>query len=74
MTEDAVNLDMETIEISDSSLNLACSVVYARFKRKTGTYSCQIVLARSKFVPKCMSIPRAELFAAVLNSSDMLSV
>ena len=67
--EDAVNLDMETIEISDSSLYLACSVVYARFKRKLGLYSCQILFARSKVVPKGWNVPRAELFAAVLSAS-----
>ena len=60
---------METCEISDSSLNLACSAVYARFKRKNGLYSCQLVFARSKVVPKGMSIPRGELYAAVLNAS-----
>ena len=32
--EDAVNLEMETCEIWDSSLDLAFSAVYARFKRK----------------------------------------
>ena len=67
--EDAVNLEMETCKISDSSLNLACSAVYARFKRKNGLYSCQLVFARSKVVPKGRSIPRAELYAAVLNAS-----
>ena len=65
--EDAINLDIETLEMSDSSLNIACSAIYARFKRKNGLYSCQLVFARSKIVPDGMTIPRAELFAAVLN-------
>ena len=60
--EDAVNLDMETIEMSDSSLSLACSAIYARFKRRNGSYSCQLV------VPCGYTIARAELFAAVLNA------
>ena len=38
--EDAVNLDMETIEMSDSSLSLACSAIYARVTRRNGSYSC----------------------------------
>ena len=67
--EDAVNLDMETIEMSDASPNLACSAVYARFRRKNGGYSNQLLFARSKIIPKGMSIPRAELFAAVLNAT-----
>ena len=46
--EDAVNLDMETIEISDSSLHLACYVVYARFKRKMGLYSTFVCTVESR--------------------------
>ena len=67
--EDALNLDMETIEMADASLEMACSVVYARFKRKNGQYSCQLIFARSKTVPTDMTIPRAELLAAILNAS-----
>ena len=33
LPEDAVRLDMETLEMADASLNMACSAVYARFKR-----------------------------------------
>ena len=67
--DDAINLDMETIEMSDASQNLACSALYARFKRKNGLHSCQLLFARSKVLPKNMSIPRSELFAAVLNAT-----
>ena len=67
--EDAVNLDIETIEMADSSLNIACSAVYVRFKRKNGFYSCQLIFARSKIIPENTSIPRAELIAAVLNAT-----
>ena len=38
---DAVNLDVETIDIADASENLVCSAIYARFLRKDGTDSCQ---------------------------------
>ena len=67
--EDAINLDVETIEMADASLEIACVAIYARFKRKNGSYSCQLIFARSKILPKGMSIPRAELFAAGLNAS-----
>ena len=67
--EDAVNLDMDTLEMSDASLDMACSVVYVRFKRKNGLYSCQLVFAKSKIIPEGMSIPRAELLAAQLNAT-----
>ena len=66
---DAVSLDMETIDLGDASDSLVCSAIYARFLRKNGEYSCQLIFARSKLVPKGMSIPRAELFAAHLNAS-----
>ena len=55
--------------MSDASQNLACSALYARFKRKNGLHSCQLLFARSKVLPKNMSIPRSELFAAVLNAT-----
>ena len=67
--EDAVNLDMETLEMADASLEMACSVVYVRIRRKNGNYSCQNVFAKSKIIPDGMSIPRAELVAATLNAS-----
>ena len=69
MPDDAINLDMETIEMSNASQDLACSALYARFERKNGLYSCQLLFARSKVLPKNMSIPRGELFAAVLNAT-----
>ena len=38
------------------------------FKQRTGEYSCQLVFARSRVIPKGMPQPRAELYAALLNS------
>ena len=66
--EDAVNLDIETLEMADASLEMACAATYARFKRKSGSFSCQLVFAKTKIVPEGMSIPRAELMAASLNA------
>ena len=67
--EDAVSLDVSTIEFGDASENLYCAAIYARFLRKDGSYSCQLIFSRSKLVPKGMSIPRAELLAAHLNAT-----
>ena len=67
--EDALNLDIETIECADASQNLICSATYARFKRKSGSYSCQLLLGKSKIVPPGTIISRAELFGADLNAS-----
>ena len=67
--EDALNLDIETIDVADASNDLMCCAIYSRFKLKSGGYSCQLVFARSKLVPDDMSMPRAELSAALLNAS-----
>ena len=66
--EDAVSLDIDTLDCADASSSLVCIAIYARILRKNGEYSCQLVFSRSKLIPTGMSIPRAELFAANINS------
>ena len=44
--EDAVNLDITTIDFGDASKRMACVAIYVRFQRKNGQYSCQLVLSR----------------------------
>lgn len=66
---DAVDLNMETIDTADASESLICVAIYVRFKLKTGDYSCQLILARSKLLPKDTTIPRGELMAATMNAS-----
>ena len=66
--ENAVNLDVETINVADAGDNLICAAVYARYKLKSGKYSCQLIFARTKVVHD-LTTPRAELEAAVLNAS-----
>ena len=65
---DALNLDIETIEIADAGERLICAAIYVRFKRRNGTHSCQLIMARTKVIHD-LSIPRAELEAALLNTS-----
>ena len=65
---DALNLDIETLEMAAASEKLICSAVYARFERLGRGYSCQLIFARNKIVHD-ITIPRAELDAAVLNVS-----
>ena len=50
------------------AINLVCAAVYARFKRRDGSYSCQLIFARTKIVHD-ITIPRAELVTALLNAS-----
>ena len=66
--EDAINLDIETVDFGDASTSLICAAVYARFKLKSGGYSCQLVFSKSKVVPVNTTMPRAELCAALLNA------
>ena len=66
---DAINLDIDTIDTGDASSSLACAVIYARFRKRDGTFSCQLVFARSKLIPEGMTLPRAELLAASLNAT-----
>ena len=73
MPSDPVNLCVETIDMAGASSNLICAAVYARFKRKNDSYSCQLVFARLKLVPKDMSMQRTELMAASLNVSTVSS-
>ena len=67
--EDAVNLELSTIDFADASKSsLICVSIYARFKRQCGSYSSQLVLSRSKLVPDGTTQPRAELLAALINT------
>lgn len=66
--EDAIDLNINTLDFGDASKSMVCSCVYARFKRRNGSYSCQLVFARTRVVPKDMSLPRAELYAALTNA------
>ncbi|XP_066914217.1 uncharacterized protein [Clytia hemisphaerica] len=65
--EDALNLDISTLDFGDASPSLACAAIYTRIQRRNGTYSSQLVFARSKLVPQPSTQPRAEMFAALIN-------
>ena len=67
--DDAINLDIETIDTGDASSKLICAAIYARFRRRDGTFSCQLVFARSKVLSEGISIPSAELVAAGMNTA-----
>ena len=67
VSEDAVNLDINTIDAADASNKMVCVAIYAGFLRRNGTYFCQLVFSRSKVVPDGLSQPRTELVAATLN-------
>ena len=63
---DAINLQLTTLDFGDASQDLICASIYARFKRKQGDYSCQLIFARSRLVPDEYTQPRGELYAALV--------
>ena len=65
--EDAINPDVNTLDLGDTSQSLVCMYIYARFLRKHGKYSCELVLSRTRVVPKWISQPRLEMYAALIN-------
>ena len=68
LPEDAVNLEINTIDAADGSNKLACVAIYAKILRRNGTYSCELVFSRSKVVPDGLSQSKAELLATTLNT------
>ena len=68
VTEDAVNVAINTVDAPDASNKMVCVTIYDIFLRRNGMYSCQLVFFRSKVVPDGLTQPRAELVAATLNT------
>ena len=66
--EDAVSLDIQTLNFGDASKTIICVCIYVRFLRKNGQYSCQLSFSRTKLVPKETTLPRAELLASMMTS------
>ena len=52
--DDAISLEIKTIDTGDASHHLARAAIYAGFKRKSGNYSCQFIFSRSKLIPQGM--------------------
>jgi len=67
--EDAISLDLDTLDFGDTSSQMACAAIYVRFKRRNGQFSYQLILSRSKIIPDQTSQSRAELNAALLNTN-----
>ena len=66
--EDTIDTQIDTLDFGDASREIACIAIYARFKRKDGSYSCQLVFARSQLIPTKMTQPLAELYAALIKT------
>ena len=59
--EDAIDIQLETLDFGDANREIACIAIYARFRRKDDTYSCQLVFARSRLFLTTRTQPRADL-------------
>ena len=71
--EDAVDPnDMRLLCLSDAAENAGGCAVYASFKRINGTFSCQLLTARSKLMSQ--KIPRNELEAIKLMAETVFQV
>lgn len=66
--EDAVSTDINTVDFGDASQSMVCVDIYARFLRQNGQFSSQLILSRTRAVPKETSQPRSELYAALINT------
>ena len=66
--ENAVDLSCTTLDFGDASRILVCVAIYVRFELKNGLYSTQLIFAKSRLVPDNMTQPRAELYAALVNT------
>ena len=68
---DAVDLHMEIIGSGDASQKIACAAIYVRFLKKDGSYSCQLVLSKTKIIPVGLTLPPAELLGSTLNTQKL---
>ena len=66
--EDAVSPNIELMVFCDASMEISLAAVYARVLRRNGSFSCQLLTAKTKLV-KGVTVPRAELKGAVLAAS-----
>ena len=54
---DVANLNVHTIGIANASNQIARAPIYARFFRRNGSYSCQLIFSRSKIISDDLSQP-----------------
>ena len=66
--DDFVSKDAELIGTGDASESLACAACYIRFRCVDGSYSCRLMLAKTKIIGEDTTLPRAELLASTLNT------
>ena len=66
---DAVDTNLYLVGCVDAAAQLKIAGVWARFKRKNGKFSCQLVIGRSLLSRKDGTIPKEELEAMTMGSN-----
>ena len=64
---DAVSDKVDLLVAVDASQYIGVAAIYARVEKQDGSFSCQLVMARSKIMAD-LTIPRAELKSAVMGA------
>ena len=66
--EDAVSPNIETLDFGDASKSLICVAIYARFfaKWRILVTACS---GKNRTIPREITLPRAELYASLVNSN-----
>ena len=67
--EDAASTDLTLVCAVDAANQIKAAGVYARFPRKNGKFSSQLLIGRSLLAKEGSSIPKEELEAAVIGSN-----
>ena len=67
--EDAVDTNLYLVGCVDAAAQLKIAGVWARFKRKNGKFSCQLVIGRSLLSRKDSTIPKEELESMTMGSN-----
>ena len=71
--QDAASPHVNLIVAVDASQNIGVAAIFARVVRKNGSYSCQLMMARSKIMAD-LTVPRAELKSAVMGAISAQNV
>ena len=69
MPTDAVSAEMEIIAAGDAAEFIKIVGVWARFRLKSGKYSCQLLIGRSLLASEDATIPKSELDVLMMTSN-----
>ena len=61
--DEAVSLNVSTIDTADVSIKVACAAKYSKFFKKFGKYSCLLIFSRSRveLLPAPMTVHTGDI-------------